>query len=67
MENLTNEDIKNLIAFINRSQITGLESDVATSLKIKLSKMISTSSPVTGTEVNIPDTSEPKETIVEPK
>lgn len=40
MNNLTNEDLNNLIAFINRAQITGIEAEVALNLKNKLNSLI---------------------------
>lgn len=40
MDNLTRDDLANLIAFVNRAQITGQEAETAATLKQKLSLRI---------------------------
>ena len=40
MNELTREDIQNLLAFVGRASVQGQEQEVAVMLKMKLSKMI---------------------------
>lgn len=60
METLNKLDLENLINLLNRVQITGVESDVVTMLKLKINSQLKTLYPEVVGEETTPET----ETVV---